>query len=74
MKVGIVGMGYVGLPLAVAFCEADTSGGRGHGRPKIAALQRRREPRGGRVRRAPGAIGDGLLATARYAELPAATR
>ena len=25
MKVGIVGMGYVGLPLAVAFCEAGHS-------------------------------------------------
>ena len=22
MKIGIVGLGYVGLPLAVAFCEA----------------------------------------------------
>jgi UDP-N-acetyl-D-glucosamine dehydrogenase len=22
MKIGIVGLGYVGLPLAIAFCEA----------------------------------------------------
>jgi UDP-N-acetyl-D-glucosamine dehydrogenase len=70
MKVGIVGMGYVGLPLAVAFCEAghsvvgvDTDGA------KIAGLQHGHS----HVEDVPDAalalIGDRLLATQRYAEL-----
>ena len=50
MRVGIVGMGYVGLPLAIAFCEAgtpwwawtDARRSRGSRRP---------EPRRGRLRR-----------------------
>ena len=53
MKIGVVGLGYVGLPLAVAFCEAGHEVvGRGHGpAPGRGAVRRplARRGRAGRV-------------------------
>jgi UDP-N-acetyl-D-glucosamine dehydrogenase len=70
MKIGIVGLGYVGLPLAVAFAEAghDVVGLDTDAR-KIAAIQDGRSY----IEDVPSdrlaAVGDRLRPTARYAEL-----
>ena len=62
MKVGIVGLGYVGLPLAVAFGEAATTWWASTlDARKITALQRWRELHRGRARRAPGGDRHALL-------------
>jgi len=70
MNVGIIGMGYVGLPLAVAFCEeghsvvgVDTDGA------KIAALKRGHSHVEDVSDETLARIGGQLLATQRYAEL-----
>ncbi len=75
MQIGIIGLGYVGLPLAVAFAEAGCEVvGLDVDQSKVAALNAGRsyiedvpssalEPLGGRLR-----------ATADYAELAPATR
>ena len=46
MRIGVVGLGYVGLPLAVAFCEAghDVVGALSQGRSTM-----RSAPRGPRT-------------------------
>ena len=71
MKIGIVGLGYVGLPLAVAFCEAghDVTGVDADARV-VEALARaaRRTWRTCRTRRSP-AIAERFEATTRYADL-----
>ena len=70
MKIGIVGLGYVGLPLAVAFAEAghDVVGLDTDAR-KIAAIQEGRSY----IEDVPSdrlaAVGERLRPTARYAEL-----
>jgi UDP-N-acetyl-D-glucosamine dehydrogenase len=70
MNVGIVGLGYVGLPLAVAFCEA------GHNvigldvdPRKIGALQRRESYIEDVPSEALEAVSDRLVASLRFAEL-----
>ena len=73
MKIGIIGLGYVGLPLAVAFAEA------GHevvgldvDPRKIEALERRPQLHRGHPRRRPGAArASASRATADYADLAA---
>jgi UDP-N-acetyl-D-glucosamine dehydrogenase len=70
MKVGIVGMGYVGLPLAVAFCEAGHSVvGVDTDVAKIAGLQRGQSHVEDVSDETLAEIRDRLLATPRYAEL-----
>jgi UDP-N-acetyl-D-glucosamine dehydrogenase len=73
MKVGIVGLGYVGLPLAVAFCEAgheviglDTDS------RKLAALHRGESYVEDITPERVSRIGDSLKPTGRYADLSAA--
>ena len=71
MKIGIVGLGYVGLPLAVAFGEAghDVVGVDTDARV-IEALAKRPVARGGRARtRRSPAIAERFHATSRYADL-----
>src|SRR2546423_15671015 len=70
MKVGIIGLGYVGLPLAVAFAEA------GHEVVGLDADQRKIESLGERrsyIEDVPSAaieaVADRLRATGRYADL-----
>ncbi len=70
MKVGIVGMGYVGLPLAVAFCETGHSVvGVDTDVRKVAALQRHESHVEDVSEARLEAIGDRLLPTTRHAEL-----
>jgi UDP-N-acetyl-D-glucosamine dehydrogenase len=70
MKVGIVGMGYVGLPLAVAFCEAGHSVvGVDTDIRKIAGLQRGQSYVEDVSDETLARLRDSLLATQRYAEL-----
>ncbi|MBN1527620.1 MAG: nucleotide sugar dehydrogenase [Thermoleophilaceae bacterium] len=70
MKVGIVGMGYVGLPLAVAFCEAGHSVvGVDSDIAKVAGLQGARSHVEDVSDETLARIGPQLLATQRYAEL-----
>ena len=70
MKVGIVGMGYVGLPLAVAFCETGHSVvGVDTDVRKVAALQRHESHVEDVSQARLEAIGDRLLPTTRPAEL-----
>ena len=70
MKIGIVGLGYVGLPLAVAFCEA------GHevvGVDTDPRERRRARPRAAHIEdvsaEALAAVAERFHATTRYAEL-----
>ena len=70
MKIGIIGLGYVGLPLGVAFAEAghevvglDTS------QPRIAAVQDGNSYIEDISSERLAAVGDRLRATARYADL-----
>ena len=70
MRIGVVGLGYVGLPLAVAFCEA------GHEVTGVDTDARVTEALGagrshiGDVRdEALQAIGSSLRVTTRYADL-----
>ena len=70
MKIGIVGLGYVGLPLAVAFAEADCEViGLDTDVRKVTAVQDGRsyieDISSDRLR----AVGDRLRATGRYADL-----
>jgi UDP-N-acetyl-D-glucosamine dehydrogenase len=70
MKIGIVGLGYVGLPLAVAFAEAGCEvTGLDTDARKIAAIQEGRSYIEDVSSDRLSAIGDGLRATARYADL-----
>ena len=56
MKIGIVGLGYVGLPLAVAFAEAGHEVvGLDADPRKVEALERRPQLHRGHPRRGPGA-------------------
>ena len=70
MKLGIIGMGYVGLPLGVAFAEAghDVVGLDTDPR-KIAAIEAGQSYIEDVSSERLGALGDRLRATARYAEL-----
>ncbi|MEA2443342.1 MAG: UDP-N-acetyl-D-glucosamine dehydrogenase, partial [Thermoleophilales bacterium] len=70
MKVGIIGLGYVGLPLAVAFCEAGHEAiGLDTDPRKIAAIEAGEsyieDVASDRLR----AIGPNFRATTRYADL-----
>src|SRR5215204_857985 len=70
MKVGIIGLGYVGLPLAVAFCEAGHEAiGLDLDPRKVAAIEAGdsyiEDVTNDRLR----AISDRFRATARYADL-----
>jgi len=70
MKIGIIGLGYVGLPLGVGFAEAghevvglDTSA------PRIAAVQSGESYIEDISSERLAAVGERLRATARYADL-----
>ena len=70
MKVGIIGLGYVGLPLGVAFCEAGHEAiGLDLDPRKVAAIEAGdsyiEDVTSDRLR----AISDRFRATARYADL-----
>jgi UDP-N-acetyl-D-glucosamine dehydrogenase len=70
MKIGIIGLGYVGLPLAVAFAEAGAEVvGLDTDPRKIAALQERESYVEDVASERLAAVGDRLRATARYADL-----
>ncbi|MEA2480515.1 MAG: UDP-N-acetyl-D-glucosamine dehydrogenase [Thermoleophilaceae bacterium] len=70
MKVGIIGLGYVGLPLGVAFCEAGHEAvGLDTDPRKIAALEARESYIEDVASERLVAIGDRLRATTRYADL-----
>jgi UDP-N-acetyl-D-glucosamine dehydrogenase len=70
MRIGIVGLGYVGLPLAVAFCEAghDVTGVDVDGR-MVEALSRGESHIEDVSNEALRAVADRFEATTRYAEL-----
>ena len=70
MKIGIIGLGYVGLPLAVAFAEAGHEVvGLDTDPRKIEALDRRQQLHRGHPRRGAGAAQRQARATGDYAEL-----
>ncbi len=70
MKIGIIGLGYVGLPLAVAFAEADNEVvGLDADPRKINALNEGRSYVEDIPDAALAALGDRLLATPRHADL-----
>jgi UDP-N-acetyl-D-glucosamine dehydrogenase len=70
MKIGVVGLGYVGLPLAVAFAEAGHSVvGIDTDPRKLDALARGESYVGDVASERLGAVGEALRATSRYADL-----
>jgi UDP-N-acetyl-D-glucosamine dehydrogenase len=70
MKVGIIGLGYVGLPLAVAFCEAGHEAiGLDTDPRKIAAIEAGQSYIEDIADERLQAVGDSLRATTRYADL-----
>src|SRR4051794_11605040 len=70
MKIGVVGLGYVGLPLAVAFCEAGHEGtGGGTGARGAEGLGAGRSHIEDVPDEALQAIGSRLRVTNRYADL-----
>ena len=75
MRIGIVGLGYVGLPLAVAFCEAghEVVGVDADART-VEALARSRSHIEDVPSERLAAIADRFQATTRYADLARQTR
>jgi UDP-N-acetyl-D-glucosamine dehydrogenase len=70
MKVGIVGLGYVGLPLAVEFCEAGHEViGLDTDNRKVASIEAGESYIGDIESSRLAAAGDALRATTRYADL-----
>ncbi len=70
MKVGIVGLGYVGLPLAVAFCEAGHEViGVDSDQRRVAAIGRGESHVEDVASERLAAVGHALRATTRYADL-----
>jgi UDP-N-acetyl-D-glucosamine dehydrogenase len=73
MKIGIIGLGYVGLPLGVAFCEAGHEVvGLDTDHRKIAAIDRGESYIEDVDSERLQALGGRLQATTRYAELSSA--
>ena len=71
MKIGIVGLGYVGLPLAVAFAEAELRRGRRRRRPGARSRRCARAARTSRTSRTSGwpAVLERCMFTTRFVEL-----